>query len=200
MQTGTRELAGRGHPTRAELHAFVDRERSPARHLRIARHLSGCATCADVVRSVRECAAHLEALDVPPPSDQLVSRVLARIADLPVPRRHLRIVAPAGLVVAAALAVSMLPAATRALRGISRWAQPPTLPSAEISELLLWVVAATRGGLGRAMDGLLAPVARIPAVGSLPWLLPVAAAVGLAATLAAATLWLMLRRLYARVG
>jgi len=200
MPVATRQLAGCVHPSRAELHAFVDRERSPARHLRIVRHLGGCATCADVVRSVQECAAHLEALDAPPASDQVVTRVLARIAGLPLPRRHLRIVAPAGFVVAAALAASMLPAATRALRGIGRWAQPPTLPTAEISELLLWVAAATRGGLGRAMDGLLAPVARVPAVGSLPWLLPMAAAAAVAATLLAATLWLTLRRLCARAG
>jgi hypothetical protein len=93
----------------------------------------------------------------------------------------------------------MVPAATRALRGLGRWAQPPELPTAEISELLLWVAAATRGGLGRAMDGLLAPVARVPALGSLPWHLPMAAAAGAAATLAAATLWLTLRRLRAHV-
>ena len=200
MPTGTRERAECVHPTREELHAFVDLERSPARHLQIAQHLGACAPCAALVQSVRECAAHLEALEAPPSPDHLVSRVLARIADLPRPTRRLRIVAPVVLAGFAALAASVLPAATRALGGIGRWIQPPALPTAEISELLLWAAAATRGGLGRAMDGLLAPVARVPALGSLPWILPVAAVAGMAAMIAAATLWLTLRRLCARVG
>jgi len=200
MRAGTHDRAAPTHPSRAELHAFADREQSPARHLQITRHLRRCAPCAAVVDSVQQCAADLEALEAPTSPDHLVTRVLARIAELPRPQRHLRIVAPVLVAVTAGLAASALPAATRALQGIGRWVQPPALPTAEMSELLVWVVAITRGGLGRAMDGLLAPVARVPALGSLPSILPVAAVAALAATLAAATLWLTLRRLCARIG
>ena len=77
-------------------------------------------------------------------------------------------------------------------------AHPPTLPTAEVSDLLLWAAAATLGGLGRAMDGLLAPVARVPALGSLPSILPVAAGGLLGVALAGITLWVTLRRLVAR--
>jgi len=194
MSMGSQARGQRDHPSRGDLHAFIDRECSPARHLQLAQHLCVCPPCSATLQTIQQCAAGLEALEAPPATDHLVSRILARIAELPRPQRHLRIVAPLLFTIAVSLAFAWLPLAGRALKGIARWGEPPALSTADISELLLWVAAATWGGVGRAMDGLLAPVARVPAFGFLPSFLPLATAGMLATMLAGATLWVTLRR------
>lgn len=153
------------HPDLAALHQLVDGEVAPIAMLPLARHLEACNRCRVARERIEALNQDLDRLPAAEEPEGFTSQVLARVAGLPAPRRRartLRLILPAGLGAASALAFLLLPSGGRMLAGFSRLVRLDLMEPSRLLEILAGVASAVVGGVGRAVDGLARPVPFVP--------------------------------------
>jgi len=76
------------HPTDETLNGYVERELSPAEHVRVATHLEACAECTRVVADIQQIVREAAALGPIEPPQYLWSRIEERLGQSAVGSRQ----------------------------------------------------------------------------------------------------------------